>query len=193
MLSHLGEPSLRKALMAEGEFIRLTRQIEQLGAINQLVPMVALAKTAVNFDVQEGKSGDGEECSDEEAKWTLSVDIKIAEVAVSCRSVSFEVEAPLGPPLVSLSAELEVELSGSVTAFVGPKGSVAGAGSAKGGLYVTANHEGIQDIGGKVAASASQGIGPITVNRQVAEQSVSFFPGPDQGEAPDGLPIFAGR
>ena len=191
MLRHIGVPALRNALIAEGEFIRLTRQLEQLGAINQLVPMVALAKPAVNFDVQEGKSGDGEECSDEDAKWTLSVDIKIAEVAVSCKSVSFEVDVPLGPPLVSLSAEVGVELSGSVTAFVGPKGSLTGVGSAKSGLYVTANSEGIQDIGGKIEATASQGIGPVTINREVAEQSVSFFPGPDQGEAPGGLPVFA--
>lgn len=153
--------------------------------------MVALAKPAVNFDVQEGKSGDGEECSDEDAKWTISVDIKIAEVEVSCKSVSFEVEVPLGPPLVSLSAEVEVELSGSVTAFVGPKGSVAGVGSAKGGVYVTANREGVQGVGGKMVATASQGIGPVAINREVAEQSVSFFPGPDQGEAPAGLPVFA--
>ncbi len=191
MLSHIGAPALRKALIAEGEFIRLSRQLEQMNAINQLVPMVVLGTPGADLDVQEGENGSGEECSDEDAKWSLSVDLEIAEVEVSCKSVSVEVDVPLGPPLVSLSAELGVELSGSVTAFVGPKGSLTGAGSAKGGLYITANREGVQDIGGKIEAKVTQGVGPVTVNRKVVDQSVSFYPGPDQGEAPAGLPVFA--
>lgn len=190
MLSHIGPSDLRTALIAEGEFIRLSRQLEQMGAINELVVMATVLKPADARDVEDGEAGEGESCSDEDAKWTVSIDIKIVEVELSCKSVSFEVDAPLGPPLVSMSAEVGFDISGSVTAFVGPKASAAGVGSAKGGLYITANGKGVQGFGGKVEAKATTGVGPITVNRQVGEQTVSFFPGPDQGEPPGGLPVF---
>lgn len=163
-----------------------------MGAINELVVMVTVLRPSDPRDLEDGEAGEGEACSDGDAKWTISFDIKIAEVELSCKSVSFEVEAPLGPPLVSMSAELGFDVSGSVTAFVGPKASV-GVGSAKGGFYITANSECIQDIGGKVEAKTSSGLGPVKVNHQVGEQTVSFFPGPDQGEAPGGLPVFEGE
>ena len=188
MMSHIGVPALRQAMVAEGESIRLTRQLQQLDAIQQLVPMVAHAKPADRFEVEEGDEGEGEDCSDEDAKWTLSVDVKIFEVEVSCRSVSFEVEGSVGP--AGISAELGIEMSGTITGFVGPKGSLEGIGSAKGGLYVTATSEGIQDIGGKMETKASSGIGPISISHQVDEKSVSFLPGPAQGDAPEGLPVF---
>lgn len=189
MLSHIGAPALRTALIAEGEFIRLNRQIEQMGAINELVVMVTVLRPADSRELEDGEAGEGEACSDGDAKWTISFDIKIAEVELSCKSVSFEVEAPLGPPLLNLSAELGFDVSGSVTAFVGPKVD-AGVGSAKGGFYITANSECIQDIGGKVEVKTASNMGPFKVNRQVGEKTVSLFPGPDQGEAPGGLRVF---
>ncbi len=103
-MSHVGVPALREAMIAEGEFIRLTRQLEQLDAIYQLVPMVALGQPAEIFAVEDGGKGNGEECSDEDAKWTLSVDARIFEVEVSCRSVSMEVQATLG--LIGVSGEV---------------------------------------------------------------------------------------
>ena len=190
MLAHIGAPELRRALQAEGEYLRLTRQMEQIGAINELIAVAAFAKPSPLDPVKVGEKGSGQACSDEDAKWSVSVDLEVVGVSVSCKSVSFELEAPLGPPLASLSAELSVDLSGSVTVFAGPKASIAGVGSSKGGLYLTANSEGIQDIGGKVEATASSGFGPVGVSHQVGEGTVSFLPGPDQGAAPGGLPVF---
>ncbi len=81
-------------------------------------------------------------------------------------------------------------MGGTVTGYIGPKGSLEGVGSAKGGLYITATREGIQDFGGKIETKASTGIGPVKINRLVDEKAISFIPGPAEGDAPNGLPVF---
>ena len=110
---------------------------------------------------------------------------------LSCNSVSFEIEAPVVPPFVGMSAEVGFDTSGTMTVFAGPKAGAAGVGSAKSGVYLTAGKDGIHDFGAKSELKNSETFGVVSVNHTLANPSISFVPGPDPGPAPGPLPSFS--
>lgn len=190
MLAHIGAPALRTALLAEAETARHEAQLYLYASVLSLAPAIGAMEVAPPVANEAGAQGNGPPCSDDDAKWSVTVDVELFEVELTCNSVSCEVSAPLAPPLVQGSLELGVDTSGTMSVYAGPKVSVPGIGSVKEGLYVTAGKEGFRDFGGKVEAKVSGGIGPVSVSRKVVDSSVSFIPGPDPGAAPGPLPKF---
>jgi hypothetical protein len=122
----------------------------------------------------------------------LSANLEVVSVELTCNSVSLEVEKDLIPEIVSLSGELTLETSGTVSVFVGPKASLLGVGSAKGGGYITVGKEGVQDIGVKGEVKASAPVGAFPGSYKVGESKMSFLPAPDPGPPPGPLPAFSG-
>ncbi len=192
MLAHIGAPALRTALLAEAETVRHEMQVLQLSAVINLANAIGAFEDATPARPEAGENGEGPGCTDEDAKWSVSVDLHVVGVELSCNSVSLEMEAPLIPPFVGLSAEVGIDTSGTMTVFAGPKVSASNVGSAKEGLYITAGKEGVRDFGGKAELKTSAGVGPVTVSHKVGEGSISFVPGPDAGPPPGPLPAFAG-
>lgn len=192
MLGHIGAPGLRTALLAEAESVRAEMQVAQLSAVLNHQHTIGSMDEAKAFAPEDGTNGKGLECSDEDAKWSVGVDLHVVGAELNCNSVSLELEMPVIPPFVGVSAEVGIDTSGTVTVFVGPKVSASNVGSAKDGLYITAGKDGVRDFGGKAEVKTSQGIGPITVNQKIGEGSVSFLPGPDTGEPSGPMPVFAG-
>lgn len=192
MLAHIGAPALRTALLAEAEVVRHEMQVYQFSAVINLSHTIGVVEEASPVRPEEGANGKGPGCTDEEAKWSVSVDLHVVGAELSCNSVSLELEMPVIPPFVGVSAEVGVDTSGTMTVFVGPKVSASNVGSAKEGLYITAGKEGVRDFGGKAELKASAGIGPVSVSHKVGEGSISFVPGPDAGPPPGPLPAFAG-
>jgi hypothetical protein len=192
MLAHIGAPALRTALLAEAEAERQTLQLYQLSAVINLAHAIGAPEEATAVKPEDGENGEGPGCTDDDAKWSVSVDLHVVGVELSCNSVSLEVEAPVIPPFVGLSAEVGIDTSGTMTVFAGPKVSASNVGSAKEGLYITAGKEGVRDFGGKAEFKTSAGVGPVTVSHKVGEGSISFIPGPDAGPPPGPLPAFGG-
>ncbi|HEY0864842.1 MAG TPA: hypothetical protein VGD97_12115 [Lacunisphaera sp.] len=192
MLAHIGAPALRTALLAEAEAVRHEMQIYQLSAVINLANTIGVAEDASAAKPELGANGRGPGCTDEEAKWSVSVDLHVVGAELSCNSVSLELEMPVIPPFVGVSAEVGVDTSGTMTVFVGPKVGASNVGSAKEGLYITAGKEGVRDFGGKAELKTSAGIGPVSVSHKVGEGSISFAPGPDAGPPPGSLPSFTG-
>lgn len=192
MLAHIGAPSLRTALLAEAEAVRHEMQILQFSAVINLAYTIGAMETGSPLKPEPGENGKGPGCTDEEARWSVSVDLQVVGAEVSCNSVSLELEMPVIPPFVGVSAEVGVDTSGTMTVFVGPKVSASNVGSAKEGLYITAGKEGVRDFGGKAELKASAGFGPVSVSHKVGEGSISFVPGPDAGPPPGPLPAFTG-
>lgn len=192
MLAHIGAPALRTALLAEAEAERQTLQLYQLSAVINLAHAIGAPEEATAVKPEDGENGEGPGCTDDDAKWSVSVDLHVVGVELSCNSVSLEVEAPVIPPFVGLSAEVGIDTSGTMTVFAGPKVSASNVGSAKEGLYITAGKEGVRDFGGKAELKTSAGVGPVTVSHKVGEGSISFIPGPDAGPPPGPLPAFGG-
>jgi len=193
MLAHIGAPQLRTALLAEAESVRYTMQIDQLSAVINLAPTIGAPTEISPTGAPGGEAGKGPVCSDDDAKWSVSVDVKICSVEVTCNSVSFEIESPVVPPFVSVSAEIGFETSGAVTVFAGPKFTpnlVGVGGSVKEGLFLTAGKDGIRGFGGKSEVKTSIAYGPVAISHKEAEGVISFLPGPDPGEPPGPLPLF---
>jgi tetratricopeptide (TPR) repeat protein len=190
MLAHIGAPALRSALQAEAEAVRYETQQLQFAAILKLAHALGATEHFPPDKPQPGAGGKGPPCSDEDAKWSLSVDLVVVGAELSCNSVSLELEAPVIPPFVGVSAELGIDTSGTVTAFAGPKVSVSGVGSAKEGFYITGGKDGVRDFGGKAELKASTGFGPVSGSYKVGEGTISFVPSPDPGPPPGSLPTF---
>jgi hypothetical protein len=191
MLAHLGAPALRSALLAEAETVRNEMQVLQLSAVINLAHTLGAPEETAPVKSAPGAAGHGPGCSDEQAKKSLSVDLIVVGVELSCKSVSVEANIPLAP-LLGLSAEVGIDTSGAVTAFAGPKFGADMVGSAKNGLYITASKDGVREFGAKLEVKASAGAGPVTANRQIAESNITFVPGPDPGPPPGPLPAFGG-
>ena len=190
MLAHIGAPALRTALLAEAEAVRYEMQHLRLSSVINLSHAIGAPEEASSIKPDAGEAGRGPSCSDEDAKKSISVDVEICSVEVSCNSVSLEIEELVIPPWVTLSAEVSLETSGTVTIFAGPKLSVTGTGSAKEGVYLTAGKDGVSDFGVKSELKASRGVGPISVSHKIGEGKISFLPGPDTGPPAGPLPAF---
>ena len=192
MLGHIGAPALRTALLAEVETVRAEMQVYQLSAVLNFQHAIGAMEEASPAAPGEGSNGKGLECSDEDAKWSVAVDLHVVGAELSCNSVSLELEMPVIPPFVGVSAEVGVDTSGTITVFVGPKISASNVGSAKEGLYITAGKDGVRDFGGKGELKTSAGIGPVSVSHKAGEGSISFVPGPDTGAPSGPMPVFGG-
>lgn len=192
MLAHIGAPALRTALNAEAESVRAEMQVYQLSAVLNLAPAIGAMEEASPTQPEEGEAGKGPGCSDDDAKWSVSVDLVVVGAELSCNSVSLELEVPVIPPFVGVSAEVGLDTAGTVSVFAGPKMSSSSVGSSKGGVYATMGKNGKCDFGGKVELKASTGAAGIAVSHKIAENSISFVPGPDPGPAPGPIPTFAG-
>jgi hypothetical protein len=89
-------------------------------------------------------------------------------------------------PGVSVNGEIAFDNRGDFTAFVGPKAEIsvghqavaAASLSAKAGMYVTGNKNGITDAGVKVVASGSANAGSRSAAQTLVETSASFYPSP---------------
>jgi tetratricopeptide (TPR) repeat protein len=190
MLGHIGAPALRTALLAEAEAVRNEMQVEQLSAVINLSPTIGAMTNPSPRKPEDGAKGKGPGCSDDDAKWSMGVDLHVIAAELSCNSVSLELEMPVIPPFAGVSAEVGIDTSGTITVFVGAKVSANNVGSAKEGLYVTAGKDGVRDFVGKAELKTSSGIGPVSVNLQVGSSSISFIPGPDAGPPPGRMPTF---
>jgi tetratricopeptide (TPR) repeat protein len=192
MLGHIGAPSLRTALLAEAESVRHEMQALQLSAVINLSTAIGAPVDGSEGKVEAGEAGHGPGCTDDNAKYSVSVDLEVVGVELSCNSVSLEISAPVVPPFIDVSAEVGLDTSGVVTVFAGPKVSPGLKGAAKGGVYLSADKEGFRDFGVKGEVKMAAGMGPVTVNQKMGESVISFVPGPDPGPAPGPLPAFAG-
>ncbi|PTL58227.1 hypothetical protein C7Y72_00475 [Paraconexibacter algicola] len=70
--------------------------------------------------------------------------------------------------------------AGTVTAFVGVRGKIEIAGredQLKGGLYITASKDGVEDLGFRVSPGSSVKIGPVVEIQTKADWDLSFVPG----------------
>lgn len=191
MLAHIGDPRLRTALAAEAEAVRHEMEADKLAAvINLLSAIGAFEETAPNA-AKRGKDGQGPQCDDNDGKASVSVDAVLVEVEFTCTSVSLELNASI-VPLVGVSAELGVDVSGTVSAFIGPKVD-AKVWSYKDGIFVTAGKEGLRGAGFKGEMKGSTGFGPVKINQKIDETAVTFLPAPDPGPPPGPLPIFQNR
>ena len=194
MLAHLGAPALRTALIAEAETVRNEMQVYQLSAVINLAHTIgAPAEDAGPVKPEAGEAGRGPGCTDEEAKQSISVNLVVVGVELSCNSVSLEIDAPVIPPFIDASAEVSLDTSGTVTIFAGPKISASNVGGAKGGVYLTAGKDGVRDVGLKAELKSSVGAGPVSVSEKLGEGLISFVPGPDAGPPPGPLPAFSGE
>ena len=183
MLSHVGPGSLRTALVASAEAARANAEQARYAAISNQLNLLGGFRDPKALSRAEGEDGKGGDCTDEQAKFSLSVDLGVVGVEISCNSLSVEVEEPLLPPVLSASAEIGIDTKGVVTAFVGPKQNI-GVGTMKEGIYVTVDENGFRDAGGKVESKAFAGAGPVSTAYKTGEWSGSFFPGP----SPAGMP-----
>jgi tetratricopeptide (TPR) repeat protein len=190
MLAHIGDPNLRIALAAEAESVRHEMDMAKLAAVVNLLPTIGAFEEATQATLAAGEGGEGPECDDNEGKDSLSLDVVVADVEINCTSVTLELQAGV-VPLIGVSAELGVDISGTVTAFVGPKVD-AKVWAQKDGIYITADKDGIRDAGIKAEMKASTGIGPVKRNWKVEETAITFLPAPDPGPPPGPLPVFKG-
>jgi tetratricopeptide (TPR) repeat protein len=193
MLGYIGPPTLRTALIAESESVRLSMHVEQLSAVINLAPAIGEFDTDDQRAPEPGERGQGPECTEEAAKKSFEVDIQVLSIEISCDSVSLEVElgkaeGPLGGG--AMSVELGASTSGEVTAFVGPKATAVGVGSVKGGLYVSANTREFTGAGFKSEVKNMTPGGPLKVKYRSDETVVNFVPGPESLPAPGPLPVF---
>lgn len=198
MLGYIGPSALRTALIAESESVRQGMHVEQLSAVLNLANTIGDAEETDLRRPQPGERGQGPECTEEAAKRSIEVDVEVLSIEISCDSVSLEVElAKIEGPLggAGMSVELGASISGEVTAFVGPKGTAAGVGSVKGGLYVSANTREFTGAGYKSEVKNMTPGGPVKVKYRSDETVVNFVPGPEFPPAPGPLPVFtpAGR
>lgn len=192
MLGHIGAPALRAALLAEAEVVRFEMQVAQLSAVINLANAIGAPTDDGTVKPEAGEAGKGPPCSDENSKWSMTADLEIFSVELTCNSVSLEVEKDVIPEVLTLSGELSLETNGTVSIFAGPKASLLGVGSAKGGAYVSVGREGVRDIGVKAELKASAPVGALPLSYKVAESKVSFLPAPDPGPPPGALPVFGG-
>jgi hypothetical protein len=105
-------------------------------------------------------------------------------VTLGCGGLALELGVDTEIPGVSINSELGLDSKGEFTAFVGPKAEfgvgneniAALSASAKAGVYVTANRDGVSDAGVKYTSGVSGNVGSDSRSRTVAEGSVSLYP-----------------
>jgi tetratricopeptide (TPR) repeat protein len=191
MLSVVGAPELRTVLKSAAEEARYKAEADMLSAVANLFNTVGAVYDPNRINLEDGKAGSGAPCSDEQAKFSVSLNLGPAGVEINCNSVSLELEAEVIPEVLGVSGEIGMDLSGEVTGFIGPKQSLPGVGSAKEGFYMKAGRDGLRDIGVKAEMKSSYGVGPVSASYKVGEVACSFLPAPRTAvHAPGALPEF---
>ena len=191
MLSVVGAPELRTVLKTAAEEARRKAETDMLSAVTNLFATLGASYDPNRITLEEGKAGSGPPCSDEQAKFSASLNLGPAGVEINCNSVSLELEAEVIPEVLGVSGEIGLDLSGEVTGFIGPKQSLPGVGSAKEGFYMKAGRDGLRDIGVKAEMKSSYGVGPVSASYKVGEVACSFLPAPRTAvHAPGALPVF---
>ncbi len=151
------------------------------------------ARDAGAHDVAELPS-----CSDEDARHSAGIDIgtgaalsaigvpegvardTLIGVEANCRGVSLELNLPLVPLLLGVSAEVGIETNGEVTVFIGPKvapGTPGAGASVKSGAYVKVGADGVRDFGGKGESKVSHTMGAGTSHSYKLDE-LEFTPMP---------------
>lgn len=112
------------------------------------------------------------------------------DLGVELTCEGFSVEAAIDVmPMLSVSGELGFDTKGQFSAFVDPKfdASYRGTGmTMKDGFFLTANRDGVQEVGAKIEVKGNSNQGPFAVSQKIAETSVSFLPAP-RNAPPEGL------
>jgi tetratricopeptide (TPR) repeat protein len=191
MLSVVGAPELRTVLKTAAEEARYRAEADMLSAVTNLFDTMGAPYDPKPLGLEEGKAGSGPPCSDEQAKFSVTLNLGPAGVEINCSSVSLELEAEVIPEVLGVSGEIGMDLNGEVTGFIGPKQSMPGVGSAKEGFYMKAGRDGLRDIGVKAEMKSSHGVGPVSTSYKVGEVACSFLPAPRTAvHAPGALPEF---
>jgi tetratricopeptide (TPR) repeat protein len=191
MLSVVGAPELRTVLKSTAEEARYRAEADMLSAVNNLFATLGAPYDPKQVNLEEGKAGSGPPCSDDQAKFSVTLNLGPAGVELNCNSVSLELEADVIPEVLGVSGEIGMDLNGEVTGFIGPKQSIPGVGSTKEGFYMKAGRDGLHDIGVKAEAKTSHGVGPVSTSYKVGEVACSFLPSPRTAvHAPGALPEF---
>lgn len=191
MLSVVGAPELRTVLQNAAEEARYKAEADLLSAVTNLFATLGAQYDPKEVPLEKGEPGSGPPCSDEQAKFSVTLNLGPAGVELNCNSVSLELEAEVIPEVLGVSGEIGMDLSGEVTGFIGPKQSIPGMGSVKEGFYVKAGRDGLRDVGVKAEMKSSHGVGPVTTSYKAGEVAYSFLPGPRTASpAPGALPQF---
>jgi tetratricopeptide (TPR) repeat protein len=153
-------------------------------------------------------------CSDDDARHSAGIDIgtgaaladiglpksvarnTVIGVEINCRGVSLELNLPLVPLLLGVSAEVGIETNGEVTVFVGPKvapGTPGAGGSVKSGAYVKVGADGLRDFGGKGEIKVSHTMGAGTSHSyKLDEMEFTLMPSPASPPPPAPAPKWLG-
>jgi len=129
---------------------------------------------------------------------------------LQCEKVNIEVakdivKTPKGSPIeagVGGFVQLELSRKGDATVFLGPRGKLGVANpltgtsagiSAKEGVYVKFDSQGVKDVGTKILAESYATVGKLSSTTKLVEKTFSFMPSVPAPRGGPNLPVFVGK
>lgn len=202
--AQIGDPAWHAyaRLTIEGQRVRCYRRLLEIASMQARAGELPLVTKEAGETPLEPEPEDTEKCNDANSlslstSGTVIDDVLPFDVGVelNCEGITAEVDIETRVPGVTVSTEFGVNTAGDYTVFVGPK-AAANIGtnasgylnaSAKGGVYVTGNRNGVKEAGLKYEVKAGAKFGGTSAATKVSEGRINFIPGPETGANSAGL------